>query len=434
VGDRPPLATFAPGSQIEADFRDRTPECAALIERASRSLPGGSTRSFGYFRPYPLTFERGEGSYLFDLDGNRYVDFTYNGLSLIHGHAFPPIERALQEALVKGTAWPGTSLPQVDFAEALCARIPSADKVRFTNTGTEAGMLAVKLSRHVTGRPLVVKSWGAYHGSYDDLEAGLYGHGEFEGRTALGTFGDLDSYREVFRRHRGEIAGLIIEPILFTFEVVPPPDGFLPELVEMAHAEGIVVILDDCLMFRLAEYGSAQKYGITPDLTCLGKFIGGGLPVGVVGGREELLSYLDPNHPENLYHGGSFNGNPLGATAGRITLENLTTDRIAAMDGHAARLAATLRAKAEEVGVPLKVSGDGSILGSYVVGEDGSPDRDLGAAFHLAAINHGVYFGQDGEFALATSFDEAVVDEAIAGLEAALEDLAAEIERDGGQG
>ena len=434
MGDRPPLATFAPGSEIERAFRAKTPRCGELIERASHSIPGGSTRAFGYFRPYPLTFDHGQGSCLWDLDGNRYIDFTYNGLSLIHGHAFPPIEAALQAALPKGTAWPGTSLPQVEFAEALCARIPAAERVRFTNTGTEAGMLAVKLSRHVTGRPLVVKSWGAYHGSYDDLEAGLYGHGEFEGRTALGTFGDLDSYREVFKRHRGEIAGLIIEPILFTFEVVPPPPGFLPELVEMARAEGAVVILDDCLMFRLAAGGSAEKYGISPDLTCLGKFIGGGLPVGVVGGTEELLSVLDPNHPNNLYHGGSFNGNPLGATAGRITLEHLSGDSIATMDAQAARLAAAMEAKAEQVGVPLRVSGDGSILGSYVVGADGSPDRDLGAYFHLAAINHGVYFGQDGEFALATTFDDALVDEAIAGLEAALDDLAAEIDRGGGEG
>jgi glutamate-1-semialdehyde 2,1-aminomutase len=433
MGDRPPLATFAPGSRIESEFRERTPVCGELIERASRSMPGGSTRSFGYFRPYPLTFDHAKGSYLWDLDGNRYVDFTYNGLSLIHGHAFDPIEQALQAALPRGTAWPGTSLPQVEFAEALCARIPSADKVRFTNTGTEAGMLAVKLSRHVKKRPIVVKSWGAYHGSYDDLEAGLYGHGEFEGRTALATFGDLDSYRDAFRRHRGDVAGLIIEPILFTFEVVPPPPGFLPELVAMAQEEDVIVILDDCLMFRLAEAGSAQKYEISPDLTSLGKFIGGGLPVGVVGGREEYLSYLDPNHPENLYHGGSFNGNPLGATAGRITLEHLDAAAIAAMDGHAARLRAALEAKAAELGVPLKVSGDGSILGSYVVGEDGAPDRDLGAHLHLAATNHGVYFGQDGEFALATSFTDEIVDEAIEGLELALEDLAAEIER-GGEG
>lgn len=427
MNDRPPLATFAPDSAIERGYREKTPESAKLIERAKASLPGGSTRAFGYFRPYPLTFEGGEGPYLRDFDGNRYVDFTYNGLSLIHGHAFAPIEAAVREALPHGTAWPGTSLPQIRFAEALCARIPTAERVRFTNTGTEAGMLAVKIARHATGRPLVLKSWGAYHGSYDDLEAGLYGNGEFEGRTVLGRFGDLDSYREAFARNPGRIAALMIEPILFTFEVVPPPDGFLPALVELAREEGAIVILDDCLMFRLAEAGSAQKYGIAPDLTALGKFIGGGLPVGVVAGSAELLAAVDPNNPEGTYHGGSFNGNPLGATAGRVTLEHLGVAEIAAMDARAGRLWAALEAKAGELGVPLKVSGDGSILGSYVIGPDGAPDRELGAHLHLAAINNGVYFGADGEFALATTLDDEALEIAIAGLERALEALAEEI-------
>jgi glutamate-1-semialdehyde 2,1-aminomutase len=427
MNDRPPLATFPTNSAIERRYRELTPESAALIERAQRSLPGGSTRAFGYFRPYPLTFERGKGPYLWDLDGNRYVDFTYNGLSLIHGHAFPPIEEAVREALPLGTAWPGTSLAQIRFAEALCERIPTAERVRFTNTGTEAGMLAVKIARHVTGRPLVLKSWGAYHGSYDDLEAGLYGQGEMQGRTALGRFGDLDSYRDAFDRHRGEIAALMIEPILFTFEVVPPPPNFLPELVAMAREEGAVVILDDCLMFRLAEAGSAEKFGIAPDLTCLGKFIGGGLPVGVVAGPASILSAVDPNNSAGMYHGGSFNGNPLGATAGRVTLEHLGAAEIGAMDARAERLWKALEAKAAAVGVPLKVSGDGSILGSYVIGPDGSPDRELGAHFHLAAVNHGVFFGADGEFALATTFDDEALETAIAGLEAALEELAEEI-------
>jgi glutamate-1-semialdehyde 2,1-aminomutase len=429
MNERPPLATFALDSEIERSYRARTATTAELIDRAKLSIPGGSTRDFGYFRPYPLTFDHGKGSHLWDLDDNRYVDFTYNGLSLIHGHAFGPVETALQEALPKGTAWPGTSRPQVAFAEVLTERIPTADLVRFTNTGTESGMLAVKLARHVTGRPLVIKSWGAYHGSYDDLEAGLYGNGEFRGRTALGRFGDIDSYREAFDRHRGEVAALIIEPILFTFEVVPPPPGFLPELVELARSEGAVVILDDCLMFRLAEAGSAEKYEIAPDLTCLGKFIGGGLPVGVVAGSERLLQVLDPGRDDSLYHGGSFNGNPLGATAGRITLEHLDASAIAAMDDRAERLRAALESAAAAVDVPLRITGDGSILGSYVVGEDCSPDRELGARFHLAAINNGVYFGQDGEFAMATTIDDEILEEAIAGLTAALGDLAEEIGR-----
>ena len=151
--------------------------------RARTVMPAGSTRTFGYFDPYPLVFERGEGCHLWDVDGHRYVDFTYNGLSLIHGHAFPPVLEALQRALPRGTAWPGASIDQIEYAELLAERIPHADQVRFTNTGTEATMLGVKLARHATGRELIVKFTGAYHGSYDDLEAGLYGIGELEGHA-----------------------------------------------------------------------------------------------------------------------------------------------------------------------------------------------------------------------------------------------------------
>ena len=184
-------------------------------------------------------------------------------------------------------------------------------------------MLGVKLARHATGRQLIVKFRGAYHGSYDDLEAGLYGIDELEGRTLLGNFGDLDSFERAFAATRTRSQRSSIEPILFTFGVIPPPESFLSDLIDLAHEAGILAVLDDCLMFRLAPGGSAERYGLHPDITCLGKFVGGGLPVGRDRLPRELMSIFDPAHPNAVYHGGSFNGNPLGCATGRVTMSHL---------------------------------------------------------------------------------------------------------------
>jgi len=418
-------------SPILDRYLERTPRSAALMGRARAAMPAGSTRTFGYFEPYPLVFERGEGVRLWDVDGHRHIDFTYNGLSLIHGHAFPPILEALRRALPRGTAWPGASIEQIEYAELLRDRIPHAERVRFTNTGTEATMLGVKLARHATGRDLIVKFEGAYHGSYDDLEAGLYGIGELEGRALLAEFGNLDSFRHAIDRHGAEIAAIVIEPILFTFKVIPPPDGFLVELIELAQEHGILAVLDDCLMFRLAEGGSAERYGLRPDITCLGKFVGGGLPVGAIAASDELMSIFDPAHERAVYHGGSFNGNPLGCAAGRVTMEHFGAAEIERIDAQAARVGEALADASRATGVGLEITGDGSILGVHVRDGDGKTSHALSRRFHLAAINRGVYFGQDGEFALATPFADEDVDEAIEILGLALEDLAKEMNTEG---
>jgi glutamate-1-semialdehyde 2,1-aminomutase len=425
------MSTATAPSPILDRYLDRTTRSAALMGRAREVKPAGSTRTFGYFDPYPLVFERGEGCHLWDVDGHRYIDFTYNGLSLIHGHAFPPILEALQRAIPRGTAWPGASIDQIEYAELLSERIPSAEQVRFTNTGTEATMLGVNLARHATGRELIVKFTGAYHGSYDDLEAGLYGIGELQGRTLLGEFGNLETFERAFNEHKGEVAAVVIEPILFTFRVIPPPPGFLANLIAMAHEAGILAVLDDCLMFRLAEGGSAEYYGVEPDITCLGKFIGGGLPVGAIAANAELMSIFDPAHPSAVYHGGSFNGNPLGTVAGRVAMEHFGTAEIERMNAQGAHLREALERASTASGVPLEVTGEGSILGVHVLGADGTTSNPLTRRLQLAAINRGVYFGQDGEFALATPFTDDDVSEAIEILEQALNDLAPELEAEG---
>jgi glutamate-1-semialdehyde 2,1-aminomutase len=412
-------------SSIEAVYTARTPGSARAMERAGQSMPRGITRTLSWFDPYPIVFERGERAILYDVDGNRYIDLFSNGLSIMHGHAYEPINDALTRAMRRGSAWPGASDAQIEFAELLCARVPGAERVRFANTGTEATMLGVKLARAASGRPLIVKAWHAYHGSYDDLEAGLQGRGEVPGRVALATFGDIDSYVDALERHAGQVAAIVVEPVQYTGVVTTPPEGFLKQLRQLTRDANVLFLLDDCLMFRLAEGGSAERFGIDADITCLGKWIGGGLPVGAVLACSELMDLFDAPGG-GLYHGGSFNGNLLGSVAGTIAVSHLTAPAIARIDAHADRVRAGIDAAAKAAGLPVLTSGVGSAFGLYVLdAPDGAIDHDASALLHLAAATHGVYYGSGGEFGLCTALVDETVDAAIEGLRGAIGDVAA---------
>jgi glutamate-1-semialdehyde 2,1-aminomutase len=417
-------------NSIEETYRARTPASAELLARAKQSLPGGLTRNFGYFPPYPVVHQRGQGPYLWDLDGNRYVDLNYNGLSLIHGHAFPPVVEALAGTAPEGWAWLGTSRPQVEFAETLKARIKTLERVLFTNSGTEAGMLAVKLARAFTGRPLILKARGGYHGTYSDLEAGLHGQGEIPGHTLLAEFNEIDSIERVLAAHGDKIAAVVLEPVMYTGVVMPALPGFLNQAEAATRRHGALFVLDDCLMFRLALGGSAEKFGLTPDITFLGKFVGGGMPAGAVGGRAEIMDRADPARgSEGLYHGGSFNGNVLASIAGRLTVEHLTKRSIDRMDTQADRLKDMLEAKAKDEGVPLYVLKEGSVMGLYFTERKPRPGSDLPnpnlvARFHLACLNNGVQMGPGGMVSMSTAVTDEALEEAIEGMSLALEEIA----------
>jgi glutamate-1-semialdehyde 2,1-aminomutase len=419
-----------PHERLIAGYEAMTPTSGALMRRAGECMPAGVTRTFGYFRPYPLVFERGEGSVLWDVDGNRYVDLVGNGLSLIHGHAYPPITRAIQDVCARGTAWPGGSRAQIEFAELLTNRIPGADRVRFTCTGTEANMLAVALARSVTGRPLILKARNGFHGSTEELLAGYNGREELPGRVILAEFGDVEDFERTLTERGEEIAAVILEPVLLSVLVTVPPEGFLARVADAARRAGALFILDDCLMLRLAVGGSAERYGLTADLTCLGKFIGGGLPVGAVLARSELMEPLMPIGVDGgttgtIHHGGSFNGSVLGATSGNIAVSHLTADRISLMDAQATALAESLRRQAADAGLPLTVAREGSVMGLSVLEDDGATNSRTGTSdLHLAALQHGVYMAPGGLIAMTTSLTEADLDRASSGLGEAIFDVA----------
>lgn len=412
-------------SFIEELYRNRTPTSAALMAKAAEVMPGGNTRTTSFHPPYPTVMERGEGAWMWDVDKRRYLDLFGNGLSLIHGHAYAPVREAITAALSRGSAWSGASREQIAYAEMIRDRLKGIELLRFTNSGSEAGMLAVKAARHITGRPYIVKAVGAYHGSYPDLEAGLYGQGDIQGRALVAAFNDLSSFERVMERHGAQVAAIVIEPVLVTGRVASPEPGFLRGLQALARRHGALTILDDCLMLRLAVGGSAEKFDLQPDVTVLGKFLGGGTAFGAFGGSRELMKIFDPTHPGVVFHGGSFNGNLIGCAAGLITLRDLTQERIQAMDAACVHLRATLERRAKELGIDVILTGIGSVLGIAFAAdpkrhEDDPSALGLASLFHLACANEGVILGPGGIITVSTVHDSAAIAFAAEALSAAL--------------
>jgi glutamate-1-semialdehyde 2,1-aminomutase len=414
-------------STIEDSFRKRTPKSAEMAKRAERVMPGGDTRTTSYHRPYCLTISHGEGPFLWDIDGNRYIDLLGNYTSLVHGHAYPPIADAIARAARQGTAWPARSEPQVELAELLCERVPSVERVRFCNSGTEAGMLAVHVARRLTGRKLILMARYGYHGSYDDLELGLGGQdGE---RTMLADFGEATSFETLLSERGGEIAAVFLEPVLGSAGVVAPPPGFLERVAVAAHRAGALFVLDEVITLRLATGGAQEVFDVRPDLTMMGKIIGGGLAAGALGGRAEIMSAFDPRERGAIWHSGTFNGNPATCAAGLASVRELTRDRIGKMDRQAKKLAEELKRAARQAELPFSCRQVGSLMNVFFMNEAppatiAREDLRTMASFHLAALNHGLFIAPRGLIALSTVISDELLTEVCERAAKSMEDVA----------
>ncbi len=414
-------------NSIEEHYRAATEKSAQLAKRAERAMPGGDTRTTTYHRPYPLTLKRGEGPFVWDVDGNKYIDLLGNYTSLVHGNAYPPIVEAVSKAVRDGSAWPARSEAQIELATLLCERVESVARVRFCNSGTEAGMLAAHVARRLTGRKLILMARYGYHGSYDDLEVGLAGQdGE---RTMLADFGEATVFEALLSERGAEIAAVFLEPILGSAGIVEPPADFLARVAEAARSAGAMFVVDEVITLRLAEGGGQQIFNVKPDLTMFGKLVGGGFPVGAIGGSEEVMSAFDPRNRGTIFHSGTFNGNPVTCAAGAVSVRELTQSRIDKMATQAERLAAELARAARQLGLPFSVRHYGSLMNVFFLKEPppatiAREDARTIASFHLAALNQGLFLAPRGMIALSTVITDEVLSEICARAAQAMADVA----------
>ena len=433
-----------------ARFLEPGSATARLHAQASQLIPGATSRLHYHFKPYPIYARSGRGCRVTDIEGDQRIDCLNNMTALIHGHADPDVCAAIVDQVQRGVSFSEPAEPEVALARLMCERVPSVQQVHFRSSGTEAVMMAVKLARAFTGRNRIAKFEGAYHGYYDYVQMSFsstpanWGSAEAPRSVpssgglsnAVGDevlvlpFNDRAGVERLLAQHGKDMAALLFEPLSNRAGMVLPQPGFLDFLHQITRQYGIVLIFDEVIAFRLGQAGAQGRYGGKPDLTAFGKIIGGGLPIGAIGGRADIMALLDPACAgPRVISGGTYSGNPLSAAAGMATLNKLTPAMHARLDAMGQRMRDGLNQIFRAAGQKAQASGDGSLFQIVPSERPLSNYRDVpqdAAAFdwldqlHRALLCSGVIISHRGLSCVSSAMGEAEVDEVLAAFERAV--------------
>lgn len=429
-------------------YRDRTPVSREIWLKNRAFVPGGSTRAVGHIDPYPFFGRQGDGCYLTDVDGNRYIDCVNNMTALIHGHAHPAIVKAICDQAALGTCHAAPGEGEHYLAKHLCQRIESVEQVRFCNSGTEATLFALRAARAFTGRDMIVKMDGGYNGSHDWVQMNIAADVDAADlpRTTLNwgvprsvteavrvaPLNDIAAMERIFSQNGGRIAAVIIEPIFGAGGGVVATREYLSELKTLAHRHGALLIFDEVITLRLGEGGYQSVVGVAPDLTAMGKLIGGGLPIGAFGGRQDVMDVFNHSRKRHVVHSGTFSGNALSMEAGYACMMNYRKTEIDRLNALGDRLRKDVADVLSRMGIEGHTGSYGSLVEIYLFKEkveDGKsyaknyrPIEKVLNLLNLALLNAGLFCIIRGHFllALSTPMNDATADKIVRRLEEGL--------------
>ena len=420
-----------------ARYRETTPQSRAIWEEACRYLPDGDSRNSIFWKPYPIFTESAQGAVVTDADGVERLDFINTMTTMILGHGPAPVLDAVRQQLDRGLAYNSPNRHQVDLARILCDRIPSFQQVRFTNSGTEATLNTIRAARAFTGRSKFAKVEGGYHGTHDAVMVSLRidpaTGGDYDNPQAVASsaglapgtleqaviipYNDVDVARRILEANRDELAAVIVEPVMGSVGMLPADSGYLQMLRDFADDSGALLIFDEVISFRLAAGGAQDYYGITPDLTSLGKIIGGGFPVGAFGGRSDIMSLYSPINGPMVAHAGTFNANPVTMAAGVATMTELSPTVYRRLAELTDMLRQGLQMVCAELEQPVVVTGVGSLFGVHFTDQPirhyrdiAATDKALGERVFMGMLNEGFLLAPNLVGAMSMALGEIEVD------------------------